>query len=99
MTDHPILRPSTPARRDAKRSNPLTTLAQFLARAFQRWQQRKAIAHLEALDDRQLEDIGISRNDISRHVEDLFRRKGRQIRPKRSLAAPEEAPNELRRAA
>ncbi|MDG4892616.1 DUF1127 domain-containing protein [Mesorhizobium sp. WSM4976] len=47
----------------------------MLLRGLGRWQRRKAMDQLQALDDRQLRDIGLSRNDIPRAVEGLFRDK------------------------
>jgi uncharacterized protein YjiS (DUF1127 family) len=38
----------------------------------QRWQRQKAIAQLRQLDDRQLADIGISRNDIPLVVDGML---------------------------
>lgn len=37
-----------------------------------RWQRQKAIAQLRQLDDRQLADIGISRNDIPLVVDGMI---------------------------
>ena len=51
---------------------PRITVAQLFLRAIQRWQRNRAINELSLLDDRQLDDIGISRNDIPRVVEGLF---------------------------
>lgn len=51
---------------------PRTTVAQLFLRAIQRWQRNRAIGELSRLDERQLDDIGISRNDIPRVVEGLF---------------------------
>jgi uncharacterized protein YjiS (DUF1127 family) len=48
------------------------TVAGLLLRALQRRQRRRAAAALHNLDDRLLEDIGITRNDIPRIVERLF---------------------------
>lgn len=42
------------------------TLAGLISRALVRWHRGQAAAALHRLDDRQLEDIGISRNDIPR---------------------------------
>lgn len=47
-------------------------VAQLLLRAMQRWQRGRAAAELHRLDDRQLNDIGITRNDIPRVVDGLF---------------------------
>lgn len=51
---------------------PRITVAQLFLRAVQRWQRARAINELSRLDDRQLDDIGITRNDIPRVVEGLF---------------------------
>jgi uncharacterized protein YjiS (DUF1127 family) len=51
---------------------PRTTVAQLFLRAVLRWQRNRASNELWRLDDRQLEDIGISRNDIPRVVEGLI---------------------------
>lgn len=40
------------------------TVAGLVSRAVERWHRRRAAATLDRLDDRLLEDIGISRNDI-----------------------------------
>jgi uncharacterized protein YjiS (DUF1127 family) len=47
------------------------TVTALISRATQRWQRGQAAAALHRLDDRQLEDIGISRNDIPRVVAGL----------------------------
>jgi uncharacterized protein YjiS (DUF1127 family) len=47
----------------------------MIVRGFGRWQRRKAMDQLQALDDTELWDIGLSRNDIPRAVEGLFRDK------------------------
>lgn len=52
---------------------PRVTVAQLFLRAVQRWQRNRTIAALRRMDDRQLEDIGVARNDIPRVVEGLFR--------------------------
>lgn len=51
---------------------PRITVAQLFLRAVQRWQRARALNELSRLDDRQLDDIGISRNVIPRVVEGLF---------------------------
>ena len=61
-TAHP-----TPASR-----TPRVTVAQLFLMAVRRWQRNRALNDLRRLDDRQLDDIGISRNDIPRVVEGLF---------------------------
>lgn len=65
--------------------------AQAFARRSQQWRRHRAIASLRRLDDRQLEDIGISRNEISRAVDRLFQHSaGTQAPlPVRPPAAPE----------
>lgn len=47
------------------------TMAGLFTRALKRWHRAQAAAALHRLDDRQLEDIGISRNDIPRVVAGL----------------------------
>ncbi|MBZ9811058.1 MULTISPECIES: DUF1127 domain-containing protein [unclassified Mesorhizobium] len=51
-----------------------TTVARLILRAVQRWQRNRAMAALEGLDDRTLEDIGIARNEIPQLAESFFRR-------------------------
>jgi uncharacterized protein YjiS (DUF1127 family) len=64
---------SAHVRKDPTLRGPRVTIAGLLLRALQRWQRRRAGAALHSLDDRLLEDIGITRNDIPRIVERLFR--------------------------
>ena len=52
---------------------PRATVAQLFLRAVQRWQRNRAMAALEGLDDRTLEDIGIARNEIPQLAESFFR--------------------------
>jgi len=40
----------------------------LIALGIHRWRHRKAIKELEALSDRELWDIGLTRNDIARTV-------------------------------
>lgn len=47
------------------------TVAGLVSRAVERWHRSQAAAALHRLDDRQLEDIGISRNDIPHVVAGL----------------------------
>lgn len=47
------------------------TVAGLVSRAVERWHRNQAVAELHRLEDRQLEDIGISRNDIPRVVAGL----------------------------
>lgn len=46
-------------------------LAGLFSRAMERWHRSQAAAAFHRLDDRQLEDIGISRNDVPHVVEGL----------------------------
>ena len=48
------------------------TVAGLVSRAVERWHRGQAAAALRRLDDRQLEDIGITRNDIPRVVAGLL---------------------------
>lgn len=49
-------------------------LRPWLRAAFRRWQRRKMIAALEAMDDRLLRDIGVHRCNIPRVVDGLIDR-------------------------
>ncbi|MGQ2905792.1 MAG: DUF1127 domain-containing protein [Neoaquamicrobium sediminum] len=60
---------------DHNNARPRSAFARMIVRGFGRWQRQKAMDQLQALDDRELWDIGISRNDIQRAVEGLFRDK------------------------
>lgn len=60
---------------DHNNPRPRSAFARMIVRGFGRWQRRRAMDQLEALDDRQLWDIGLSRNDIPGAVEGLFRDK------------------------
>ena len=98
MSDHLIVHPSSSARRGSRRRNPLGTVARLLVRGFQRWQRHRAMAQLRGLDDWQLDDIGISRNDIPRVVEGLFRSEDQTVRVL-SSAERKETSDQLREAA
>lgn len=74
--------PSRTAHPRSASHTPRVGLAQRLRRAIRRWQTNRAIKALSRLDERLLEDIGISRNDIPRVVAGLF--------------PPEEAPTNRR---
>ena len=63
---------STQVRQDLTLRSPRVMVAGLLSRALQRRQRRRAAAALHNLDDRLLEDIGITRNDIPGIVERLF---------------------------
>ena len=65
--------PRTVQRTPASRK-PRVTVAQLFLRAVRRWQTKRAIAELNRLDDKQLEDAGISRKDIPRVVAGILRR-------------------------
>lgn len=67
---------SAHVRQDPTLRSPRVTIAGLLLRALQRWERRRAAAALHSLDDRLLEDIGITRNDIPLIVERLFRPSG-----------------------
>ena len=55
----------------SRRTGFRATVADLISRATQRWHRGQAAAALHRLDDRQLEDIGISRNDIPHVVAGL----------------------------
>lgn len=69
---------------------PRVTVAQLFLRAVRRWQSNRAINELSRLDDRQLEDIGISRNDIPRVVAGLFRPEEVPLRDRAPTSTPED---------
>lgn len=81
--------PLSTVRRDTTRRKPRVTVAQLFLRAVQRWQRNRAVNELSRLDDRQLKDIGISRNDIPRVVEGLFH-PGEATSGRRAKAATQE---------
>ena len=81
-----IEHPSRNARPIAGSRRPRVTVAQLFLRAVRRWQMKRAVRELNRLDDRQLEDIGIARNDIPRLVAGLHR--PRALPPVRRAAAP-----------
>ena len=72
--------PSAPARVSERK--PRITVAQLFLRAVRRWQRNRAFNELSRLDNRQLEDIGISRNDIPRVVEGLFSPEEAEAKPR-----------------
>lgn len=67
-----IQRATASARATPSTNKPRSALARLFLRAVRNWQRNRAINELSRLDNRQLEDIGISRNDIPRVVEGLF---------------------------
>jgi uncharacterized protein YjiS (DUF1127 family) len=67
-------------------------LRRWLAAAATNWRRRKAIAALQALDDRILRDIGIHRGDIWRVVDGFDERELRMV-PLAPDSAPAEAPH------
>ncbi len=82
---------SIPSRESAPARRLIPAIAALLLRAGRRWQRSRAINELAMLDDRQLADIGITRNDIPRVVDGLLgSEKIQNSRPPRS-AAPENA--------
>lgn len=60
---------------DHNNRHPRSALGRLIVRGFKRWQRQKAMDQLHALDDRELWDLGLSRNDIPRAVEGLFQEK------------------------
>lgn len=72
MFDRRNVRFQSPAQRGSRWRGSVKTLGRLFLLGVQRWQRQKAIAQFQRLDDWQLEDIGISRNDIPRIVDGLF---------------------------
>jgi len=66
----------------------------WLDAGIRKWQRRKMIATLEALDDRVLRDIGIYRGDIQRVVNAFDDRELAMV-PLASATTPAVAKNEL----
>lgn len=58
---------------DHNNRRPRSAFGRLVVRGFRRWQRQKAMNQLQSLDDRELWDIGLTRNDIPRAVEALFR--------------------------
>ena len=63
---------SSPVGQGPTLRSPRVTVARLLLRAVERWQRSRAVAALQGLNDRQLEDAGIARNDIPRVAMQLF---------------------------
>lgn len=57
---------------DARAGRALGFFGRHILLGLRRWQRQKAIAQLRQLDDRQLADIGISRNDIPLVVDGMI---------------------------
>ena len=86
------LTPSLPYPRPYRKPfRAVEALRQWVRSAARRWERRKMIAALEALDNRLLRDIGVYRNDISRFVDGLDDRE-LLMRP---LADPAAEPAEI----
>ena len=69
---------------------PRVTVSQLFLRAVRRWQSNRAMDELSRLDDRQLGDIGISRNDIPRVVAGLFRPEEDPFSGRAPVSTPED---------
>lgn len=78
---------------------PRSTLLQLFLRAVRRWQRSRAINQLAQLDDRQLEDIGIARNDIPRVAERLVGLDKHDAEPRRRVSSPGEERTSVQAAA
>ena len=87
---------SSSTREISGRRTPRVTVAQLFLRAVRRWQRSRAINELGRLNDNQLEDIGISRNDIPKVVEGLFNPEEVKANRHAPLSTPED---EMRKAA
>lgn len=54
---------------------PRSAFVRLFVRGLHRWQRQRAVDQLQAMDDGELWDIGLTRNDIPRAVEGLFSKK------------------------
>ena len=81
---------SSSAREISGHRTPRVTVAQLFLRAVRRWQRSRAINELGRLNDGQLKDIGISRNDIPRVVDGLFNPEEVKTSGQVPLSEPEE---------
>lgn len=63
------------ARKTATPRKSWASIAGLVGSAIRRWQRNRVISELSRLDNRQLEDIGISRGDIPKVADRLFREK------------------------
>ncbi len=68
-----------PASRKRQRDQSNGLFRRLFRSAARRWERRKMIAALEAMDDRLLRDIGIYRGDIRRVVDGLDDRELRMV--------------------
>ena len=75
--EHPF---SAARRSPAKRWLPGMKFLRLLVGGFHRWQRNRARSTFEQLDDRQLAEIGIARNDIPWAVKEIFRSSERSVR-------------------
>lgn len=76
----------------ASERKPRITVAQLFLRAVRRWQRSRAINELSRLDNRQLADIGITRNDIPRVVEGLIGPEEADVKPQPHVVYRGESP-------
>ena len=79
--------PSIMIRCDPKGRNLRSAVAHLFLRVQERWQLGRAVAALERLDDRLLEDIGIARSDIPRMVDGRFGQQERGKEDSRTTAS------------
>lgn len=81
----------------ARRSLPAIHIVRHLLGGIQRWQRNRARVALEQLDDRQLAEVGIARNDIPWAVQQLFRSNQRSVRTPSPPFRPARGPSEPER--
>ncbi|WP_099868226.1 DUF1127 domain-containing protein [Pararhizobium haloflavum] len=75
MSHLPKPGPETLSSRNPEGKRSRTSYRRVLIAAIRSWRQKKAIAIIQSLDDRQLDDIGIKRVEIPWAVAELFHSK------------------------
>lgn len=80
------------AAHEHKRDKPYSLFGSMARSLARKWQRRKAIAQLEAMDDYLLKDIGINRSDIRRVVNEPYGRHPTPARPASAIRPDDHRP-------